>query len=279
MGPSLLRDVFRYASRRAGGPSRKGFRFRRSGVSVNPPGARVKMPHGGPAGWRSVEVGLRSVSGRISSQLPASSATTRGWTWGFTTIFGHAAGVPDHFGRPRVPPSAACRGRSGERSGHRAGDVTPAPGAPPATAPPDADGCRRGSPRRPVVLLGGRRCRRVVGGRSGPASAGRLGSFEARRSPGMRRAVVPARSTGPAAVGEAARRPARVGRTAPHNTRFPVFGEHARPLSGRDAPPSVGRLGRAGDGSPAVQRQGELSAKSRRPVRQGPTPHAVPPST
>ena len=121
MGPSLPRDVFRYASRRAGCPSRKGRRFRRSGVSVNPPGPRVKMPHGGPAGWRSVEEGQRSVSGRIVFQLLAGSASSRGWTWVFTPFQPWREVCSRPLRTAPVPPLAACRGGFGNRPGRVSG--------------------------------------------------------------------------------------------------------------------------------------------------------------
>jgi hypothetical protein len=205
MGPSLLRNVIQVCLQATRKSLPQGLPVSPSGVSVNPLGARVKMPHGGPAGWRSVEVGLRSVSGRLSSQLPASSATTVSRTWEFAEFRRRAPGVPDHFGRPRVPPSVACRGGLRERPGGRAGDVTPASGAPPAPALPDGSrrlvGVRRGSGggRWSVPAAVGRRgcgraLRRVWRGFGGGCLGGRAGCGSVGGRPGTLNAIGRGRS-------------------------------------------------------------------------------------
>lgn len=66
MGPSLHRNVFRYASSGFPGSAlpQGQRRFSPLAVSLTPRGLVVKMPRGGPAGWRSVEVVMRRVTNR-----------------------------------------------------------------------------------------------------------------------------------------------------------------------------------------------------------------------
>ncbi len=200
---------------------------------MNPAALPVKMPHGGPAGWRSVEEGQRSVSGRISFQLPAGNATLRalpGVSW-------PRRGV---WRRPRGPTEAGRvgSGRPGTGPGGKRLRTGPRRGIAPRRA--RQAGALHGTRRSDCARTGRRDRSTGPAGTTAPAPgrAGPVGRTAPAPAATHHHLTAPGGSGGPGARQEAGQRLCRP--AIPPRTPPPPQGSRHQPLRGPHPPSTCG---------------------------------------